>query len=316
MGNRPGTSERTGSAAGLINKLSTPIAQASYQWQAEKREELPFHRQFDGLTYIGMTSYETWRVPPHYHDHFELCYVDEGQGWFSLDGRFYPVKQGDMFLTKPGENHQGAAAGDRPFRLYYAGFHLNDMARLEDDFYRIGYGRVVADLGGAVKSLFDLIFDEIAHSRIHSALMAHSHFVALLVNVIRSFRDEQPGPPGEGGTAITPIVKDLLEFLHEKVAIGVQIGELAREYHLSRTHLEREFKRCIGIPLGKYMRSLCMERAKYWLQQPGASVTGVAERLGFSSIHSFSVFFKRHSGLSPQDYKKGRSGKEENDEKR
>jgi AraC-like DNA-binding protein len=139
----------------------------------------------------------------------------------------------------------------------------------------------------------------------------------LLSHVIRAYGQESL-PTDADGTSITAVVKELLEELHESVGIGLGIEELADRHHLSRTHLEREFKRCMGIPLGQYIRTLCMERAKYWLRQPRMSVTEVAERLGFSSIHPFSVFFKRHSGLSPMAFRKGRLGESSggNDEKR
>ncbi len=295
-----------------IYKSPLPAARNRYKGSSELREDLPFPYEFDSLSYLGVQSLSTWQVDRHIHEHFELCYVDEGQGWFSIDGDLYRVSQGDLFLTKPGECHQGASLGET-YRLYYTGFQLTKRPKLERDYYRLGRGRTVQDPSGRVKRLFDALFSEIEEAGPHSALMAESLFHQLLVRVIRLYRDDGlPDGDPEGGP-LAPAMKELLHYLHEHASIGINAMDLAKMHHLSRTHLEREFKRSFGMPLGKYVRMLCTDRAKFWLTETDDTVTAIAERLGFSSLHSFSVFFKRHTGVSPYAYRRPSL---ENDEKR
>ncbi|GBF78307.1 AraC family transcriptional regulator [Paenibacillus sp. 598K] len=260
--------------------------------------------QLEALSYIGINSREAWEVSAHIHDHFELCYIDEGRGWFAVDGRLMQVSAGDVFVTKPGEIHQGAASGDRPYRLYYAGFRLNGMPGLEDDYYRLGRSRVVTDGDGIAKALFDQLFRELMEPQPHGALVARSCFVQLLVQVIRIYTRQSPDRESRSAVGMPPVVKELLEELHALEGGRSGIDALAQRHHVSRTHLEREFKRCLGLPLGRYMRELLVERAKYWLRQPGHTATEIAERLGFSGLHAFSVFFKRHTGMAPADFRK------------
>jgi AraC-like DNA-binding protein len=60
--------------------------------------------------------------------------------------------------------HQGGAAGNEPFTLYYFGFTLSQMSTLEIDYYNIGNRRVVADSEQKIKTLHDCILKEIAES--------------------------------------------------------------------------------------------------------------------------------------------------------
>ncbi|MDG0813883.1 AraC family transcriptional regulator [Cohnella rhizosphaerae] len=220
--------------------------------------------------------------------------------------------RGDLFLTKPGEGHQGASLGES-YRLYYTGFRLAYRQKLEADFYRLGRARTVRDTSGEVKRLFDAVFAEIEEPGPHSALMAESLFQQLLIRVVRLYRAAalQDGDPGDGPLA--PAMKALLHYLHEHASIDFNATDLAKRQHLSRTHLEREFKRAFGMPLGKYIRMLCTDRAKYWLAETSETITSIAEKLGFSSLHAFSVFFKRQTGISPYAYRHPASP---NDEKR
>ena len=301
-----------------IRKDRTPAEPARFIDAEDYREEWPFNGQLEALSYIGITSREAWEVSAHVHDHFELCYIDEGEGWFALDGRLVRVSAGDVFVTKPGEVHQGAASGDRPYRLYYAGFRLNGMPGLEDDYYRLGHSRAMTDEGGAAKALFDQLFHELLEPQPHGALVARSCFAQLLVLVIRSYARQSPEHESRSGIVMPPVVKELLEELHALEGGRSGIDALAKRYHVSRTHLEREFKRCLGLPLGRYMREMLVERSKYWLRQPGQTATETAERLGFSGIHAFSVFFKRHTGVAPADFRKSvhRTSSSQHDEKR
>lgn len=292
-----------------ISKYETPKATRSFHANLEIREELPFRLQVEKLAYIGIVSRQTWEVAPHYHEHFELCYVAEGSGWFVAGEMMLQVKQGELFLTKPREPHFGAASGDAPFQLYYLGFHLERFGLLEGNFLELGPVHVVSDPDGLVKRLCDDIFKEIAGGEIRSDVMAEGLFMQLLVNVLRLYRSAAASSRTLTD-ALSPVVKRILTRLHEGTGLEtsdrtdrLRIEELTGELHLSRTHLEREFRRFMGVPLGRYIRDLQLDRAKRLLKDADESVTEIAATLGYESIHAFSVFFKRGTGLSPTEYR-------------
>jgi AraC-like DNA-binding protein len=56
--------------------------------------------------------------------------------------------------------------------------------------------------------------------------------------------------------------------------------------------------------MGSYMRSICLDRARYLLRETDAAVSTIAEQLCFASLYSFSIFFKRGVGISPLEYRR------------
>ncbi|ACX65434.1 AraC protein arabinose-binding/dimerization [Paenibacillus sp. Y412MC10] len=196
-------------------KYNTPKDSRLLESDKEIRFELPYETEFENLSYIGVVLYETWHVPGHHHEHFELCYVESGQGWFTIDGSYYTVSQGDLFITKPGESHQGAAAGDLPFRLYYLGFNLEQMRSLEVEYYKIGFNRVEKDDNGLIKSIFDNIFEELRMKIFLSKPMVQGLFIQLLVSIARIYK------------AASPDVRALLHnHLKQGIAMHQEITEL------------------------------------------------------------------------------------------
>lgn len=273
------------------------------QRDQETRINLPFALVFESLTYVGVVSRETWQVHPHYHDHFELCYVDEGEGWFAINDFVYEVKKGDLFLTKPWEIHHGTARGDTPYRLYYLGFELDTISNLETDYYQLGSHRVCPDPQATIRHTFHEIFTELQQAQMHTLEMIRSLFLRLLVSVLRLY--EQMGQmPESRPTLLSPVIRDVLNSIHAAHGLEDTIDTLAEKVHLSRSHLAREFQRCMGVSLGHYMRTSCLEWSKLYLCETTASISQIAEFLHFPSIHTFSLFFKRQTGLSPQEYRK------------
>ena len=69
-------------------------------------------------------------------------------------------------------------------------------------------------------------------------------------------------------------------------------------HHLSKTAKEITTKTC-----GELIDEMVIVEAKILLSDLSYSVAQVADQLNFSDQFFFSKFFKRHTGLSPKDYK-------------
>ncbi|MBD2867865.1 helix-turn-helix transcriptional regulator [Paenibacillus arenilitoris] len=274
----------------------------------EFRIELPFGPEPSSLFYVGINHAQNWSTSTHYHDHYELCYLDGGDCPYKIDETLYDVHAGELLVTKPGELHFGLAGEQSPFKLYYVGFALTGMPELQAEFYRVGLHRVAKDSGGQVKSLFDRIIGEVQEPHYLGRAMAEGLFRQLLVQTLRLLRDSvltgeaQPKP-------LQPAITDVINRLHRDIRYDHDLDELARSIPISRSHLAREFKSAVGVPIGKYIRNLCMDKAKSELRGTAKPVTQIADELGFSSIHTFSIFFKRFADRSPSDYRHaGRDG--------
>jgi len=262
---------------------------------------LPFHRQLNSLAYIGVNRNETWYVPAHYHNHFEICYISQGQGWFTAGDKFYPVEEGALFLTKPGDIHQGAASGDRPYTLCYLGFTLAHMRHLEAEFYSLTAHTIDASRNPAAGQLFNAMLSEIQSDDDWNDYMVESMMSQFLITILRQYKQHD----ANDGSALSlkPEIRKVMNLIHQHAVMRLNVDELAQAVYWSRTHLDRQFKRALGVSLGEYIRKICCDRAKYWLRETAEPITEIAEKLHFHSIHQFSMFFKRYTGMSPRQYR-------------
>jgi mannose-6-phosphate isomerase-like protein (cupin superfamily) len=66
--------------------------------------------------------------PPHQHPEEEFQYVIEGSGTWSLNGKEYPLKTGDLMYSKPMDWHGIRNSGDVPLRFFVFKWKVRDDA--------------------------------------------------------------------------------------------------------------------------------------------------------------------------------------------
>lgn len=80
---------------------------------------------------------------------------------------------------------------------------------------------------------------------------------------------------------------------------------LSRQFYLSPDYLSRIFRRVCGVSLISFIQQERMERAKELLREPnGLPISEIAELTGYDSFAHFSKQFRRHTGISPNEYRR------------
>ncbi|HGE8465234.1 AraC family transcriptional regulator [Serratia nevei] len=90
--------------------------------------------------------------------------------------------------------------------------------------------------------------------------------------------------------------------MHEFPGQSWTADQLAKEAALSRSAFFQRFRRVMGMAPMEYLLAWRMALAKNLLKYSKCSIDEVAERLGYSSVNTFSVAFTRYVGLPPRRY--------------
>jgi len=83
----------------------------------------------------------------------------------------------------------------------------------------------------------------------------------------------------------------------------LNLDQLAGQAYLSRFHFHRLFTRVYRITPHRYLTQKRIAKACTLLASDLLSVTEVCNAVGFESVSSFSVLFKKQLGLSPADFR-------------
>ena len=91
-------------------------------------------------------------------------------------------------------------------------------------------------------------------------------------------------------------------FIDDNFSEPIDLKEISEKAFLSRFHFHRLFTRIYRKTPHQYLTRKRIEKAKDLLAE-NKPVTDVCNEVGFESIGSFSVLFKKEIGFAPQYYR-------------
>ena len=104
---------------------------------------------------------------------------------------------------------------------------------------------------------------------------------------------------------ISYAVKKALEFIREHYEEPISLQNVADAAAVNPAYLSYLFKQEMEIGFSNYVQELRMDCAKKLLSGTNCKVKDVALRSGFGDYHYFSKTFKKITGMSPAEYRKG-----------
>lgn len=99
------------------------------------------------------------------------------------------------------------------------------------------------------------------------------------------------------------LVKESLEYIEKYYQQTISVSDIAGSVGTSTSYLSRIFKESTGETIIRTINKKRIEKAKAYLKETDLKVYEVADVLGFENVTYFSRFFKKHTGVSPKEYK-------------
>jgi two-component system response regulator YesN len=162
----------------------------------------------------------------------------------------------------------------------------------------VAVSKIVEELGGDIKQIipFSLNPDEIKEI-INSREIFYEKIRALF-NAVIEFRESQAGGRYQ---AVILKARAYIDLNYRKEDISLHT--VASHVGISPNHLSTVFAQETGENFIEYLTRVRIEKAKHLLAATGMKSTDIACETGFSDPHYFSFIFKKHTGLSPREYR-------------
>jgi AraC-like DNA-binding protein len=136
-----------------------------------------------------------------------------------------------------------------------------------------------------------------------------------LVEVLLIEATRLPAAPelGIGGRGLIagladPVLAPALREMHDDVARGWTVEQLAGVASVSRAVFAQRFTRAVGLTPMQYLLEWRVALAKDLLRTEAPSVAQLAQRVGYQSATAFTTAFTRVVGCSPSEYARGACG--------
>ncbi|WP_310397139.1 AraC family transcriptional regulator [Hymenobacter sp.] len=133
------------------------------------------------------------------------------------------------------------------------------------------------------------------------------HLVQVVLNILaRNVNAEDPTGLRTAGMVAEPLINRLLLHLrlHIHCPEKLRVEYLAAHFHLSANYVGEYFRKFAGESLQHYLRHYKMWLVQQRLTHSALAISQIADELGFTDESHLSRQFRKHSGMSPAEYRK------------
>ena len=94
-----------------------------------------------------------------------------------------------------------------------------------------------------------------------------------------------------------------MKYIAKHIAEDISLTRLSEVTGYNTCYLSRVFKSQTGVNLSEYIGRKKMECIQALMQDTDLNIGDIADRCGFVSRTYFNRFVRKHTGMSPKDYK-------------
>lgn len=250
--------------------------------------------------YIQMAGFD--RCAPQYRVERERSPISvigltlSGSGTVCQNGQQVRAVPGSLFLVTAGDSHIYCPEADWEFCwVNLAGSHWQELVRLYGLQDKILFSPFA--LGGEFLALIARITEEETDPDSWQTEMQTFLFRTLL-HLHQAQQREDPPP-------LAAQVRSEFERCAES---GLTQAEVCRRIGITPRHAQRIFRQTYGISIHRYLVQKKLQKAQALLIGTDRSIAQIAEETGFENEKYFSTFFRQQTGLTPTQYRRGRTG--------
>ncbi|HEX3022885.1 MAG TPA: AraC family transcriptional regulator [Lachnospiraceae bacterium] len=174
---------------------------------------------------------------------------------------------------------------------------------IQRDKNYVGHFSLEEGLFIKVSKLFDFVIRELQLKRdIYWPCRSRSFMLELLILTTKLFESRQ-NLLLEDPLYFTENTKNILAYLHNNYMDKITLDQLASIFATNRTTLNNEFLKATKVSIIDYLITLRINLAAAMLRDTLLPISEIMERVGFHDSSHFWRTFKKHTSLSPKEYR-------------
>ena len=213
---------------------------------------------------------------PHIRDYYLLHFCLNGTGVLIDKFGNHTIRQGELFIIRPGETTTYLADGNTPWEYSW-----------------VAFGGELADLFNTDRSVYPFPI-EIGLSLREFSIDRETNpaiFLSLIYKLIYYLFNEK-----KDNSSIPEKIRQYIDFNYMD---NISVLTISNYFGYERSYLYRIFKNHLGVGIKEYIIKTRMEHAQILLKQ-GYSVNKTSLAVGYKDQTNFSKAYKKHFGESPK----------------
>lgn len=256
---------------------------------------------------------------PHRHSFYHVVLFTRGGGSQAIDFENFEVRPYQIYFMIPGQVHSWEFEGEVDGYVinfstsFFQSFLLRPDYLENFVFFNGPLNQAVIDIPPTkhqqVASVFEQILLETNSQGRFSNDLLRTLLLQLFIIVSRLINEQDVHVVSTYNQVLLRNFKLLIDKHFNSLRLPKEYAELL---YITPNHLNALCNDTLGFPAGELIRKRVILEAKRLLINLNLSISEIADQLNFSDNSYFSKFFKKHSGLGPDEFRKKIFKKEKN----
>lgn len=246
-------------------------------------------------------------VAENFHDYYQIVFIHSGEGEVDFSDFSYDAQANQVYIFKPNVKHRLKASRTKYFNTIELKFYCNNI---ESNSFIMQLPSHIDNVDMQIRNIFMSIEEELRKKERYIEELIKTLLAQALYHLARNlYREDEKCLLGKntsytyGNKSSLNPLNDVIKYIHENYEQEITLEDLAGIVHLSPIYFCSVFRDTFGTSPMQYLQDIRLENAKQLLSNSNDSITNIAERVGFQSIHYFSRLFKAHEGVTPSYFR-------------
>ena len=248
---------------------------------------------------------------PHKHDFYLTVFFEKGSGTHAIDFKSYSVHPNSVFFLQPEQIHHWEFDEEAEGWIF---FHSEDFYKLyaahfelyQWPFFQSRDANPTLDISPETAVILQQRFAEIMleykENTKHSFLKIASLSQLIYADLARVYAEQATGMVQKNNLYQDHFHR-FIKLLDEKYIQHKNASFYASELAMTTKHLHRICLSCAGKSTSQLIAERLILEAKRKLVSDSKSIQEIADELGFENYPYFHLFFKKHAGETPKEFR-------------
>ncbi len=250
---------------------------------------------------------------PHRHNYYEIFFFEKGGGVHMVDFEELDIQNRSVHFVSPGQVHHVRRALDSNgyvimFSRDFFYFNLEHKDILEEmPFLNNKTSKPLISLEAGLYDEFLQLFNYFKKEYFGENSLKKDilrSYLNIMLLKCKSRFEETAIPDESPDNAARQLVNNFRNLLEQNFTEIHLVNDYANQLNVTPNYLNDTTKKVIGKTASELIQNRVALEAKRLLLHSSLTNKEIAYFLHFSDPSYFSRFFKKHTGLSPNDFKK------------
>ncbi|MBE6632937.1 MAG: helix-turn-helix transcriptional regulator [Ruminococcaceae bacterium] len=246
---------------------------------------------------------------PHHHSYFEIHFPLRSELYYRFQNNYNTVTvENDQYIViSPQVEHHRINTPPSMLKISFGirfTHHSNDgySARMQEILSATQY--FMKPQTNEMRQILARILADCENATFFSPYIIRDHLICLLLEICNSLHPGFAALQTPTESVINHRIERVKQFIQDNLDSPLRTNTVAAHVYISAKQLNRIFTEQEGISVSRYISGLKLSRAVELLTTTDFMIKKIAYMLGFENETTFTVFFKKHTELSPSEYRK------------